>query len=219
MAEPLRRPLPNRSRPEGSLLTSGAGVKSGIRIRNPARPSTGRVAASTGWLRAPEICSGLNNSKPYEKDEGEWNEGRQSGRGTQDWSSGRYDGELQNSEPHGRGVLTLQSARYEGEFRDGKPYGSGTVTNLEGVFKGNWRNGCLVGDKRNIDFGRSFLGHAAERNGRSRNEIFCGACNFHPRPRDRCRLTPTPPPRKPREKPAGWNSNADGRISRKSAST
>jgi hypothetical protein len=95
----------------------------------------------------------LNNKKPYEKDEGEWNQGRQSGRGSQDWSSGRYDGELQNGEPHGRGVLTLQSARYEGEFRNGKPNGAGTVTNLEGVFKGSWKEGCLVGDTRRIAFG------------------------------------------------------------------
>jgi hypothetical protein len=92
------------------------------------------------------------NNKPHEKDEGEWNEGRQQGRGMQDWFSGRYNGELRDGEPHGSGVLTLQSARYEGEFRNGKPNGAGTVTNLEGVFKGNWKDGCLLGDKRKVSF-------------------------------------------------------------------
>jgi hypothetical protein len=69
-----------------------------------------------GLAQGPGSLQWLNNNKPYEKDQGEWNEGRQSGRGTQGWSSGRYDGELLNGEPHGRGVLTLQSARYEGRI-------------------------------------------------------------------------------------------------------
>lgn len=110
-----------------------ADARSGCKVWNP-HPQSGETVNWSG-----DCVNGLaqgrgnlqwsNNNKPYDKDEGEWNEGRQSGRGTQDWSAGRYDGELQNSEPHGRGVLTLQSARYEGEFRNGKPYGSGTVTN------------------------------------------------------------------------------------------
>ena len=108
-----------------------------------------------GLAQGPGSLQWLHNGKPYEKDQGEWNEGRQSGRGTQDWGLGSYDGELVNGEPHGRGALTLQSSRYEGEFRDGKPNGTGAVTNLEGVFKGIWKNGCLVGDKRKIAFGVS----------------------------------------------------------------
>ena len=106
-----------------------------------------------GLAQGPGSLQWLNNNKPYEKDEGEWNEGRQSGHGTQDWSSGRYDGELVNGEPQGRGVLTLPNSRYEGEFRDGKPNGSGTVTNLLGIFSGKWKEGCLDGDKRKIAFG------------------------------------------------------------------
>ena len=133
-----------------------ADARSGCKVWNPHPRSGETVNWSGGCVNGLAQGFGnlqwLNNNKLYEKDEGEWNEGRQSGRGTQDWSSGRYDGELQDSEPHGRGVLTLQSARYEGEFRNGKPYGSGTVTNLEGVFKGNWKDGCLVGDKRKVSF-------------------------------------------------------------------
>ena len=136
-----------------------ADVKSGCKVWNPHPQSNETVNWSgncvNGLAQGRGNLQWLNNSKPYEKDQGEWNEGRQSGRGTQDWGSGRYDGELVNGEPQGRGVLTLRSARYEGEFRDGKPNGTGTVTGLEGVFNGNWKNGCLVGDKRKIAFGVS----------------------------------------------------------------
>jgi hypothetical protein len=91
-------------------------------------------------------------SKPFEKDEGIWDQGRQSGRGTQDWGSGRYEGELTGGEPSGHGIMTLQTSRYEGEFRNGKPNGEGTATNLQGVFKGTWKDGCLANGKRKITF-------------------------------------------------------------------
>jgi hypothetical protein len=136
-----------------------ADIKSGCKVWNPHPQPNETVTWSgncvNGLAQGPGNLQWLNNSRPYETDQGEWNEGRQSGRGTQDWGSGRYDGELVNGEPQGRGVLTLRSARYEGEFRDGKPNGTGSVTGLEGVFNGNWRNGCLVGDKRKIAFGVS----------------------------------------------------------------
>jgi hypothetical protein len=134
-------------------------LESGCKVWNPHPQPNETVNWSgnciNGLAQGPGTLQWLNNGKPYEKDEGEWSEGRQFGRGTQDWGSGRYDGELVNGEPQGRGALTLQSARYEGEFRSGKPNGSGTVTNLEGVFKGVWKNGCLVGNKRRIAFGVS----------------------------------------------------------------
>ncbi len=131
-------------------------AKSGCKVWNPHPQSNETVNWSGGCVNGLAQGRGslqwLNNNKPYEKDQGEWNEGRQSGRGTQDWSTGRCDGELVNGEPQGQGVLTLQSARYVGEFRNGKPNGAGTVTNLAGVFKGNWKDGCLSGDKREIAF-------------------------------------------------------------------
>jgi hypothetical protein len=133
-----------------------ADANSGCKVWNPHPQSNESVIWSGGCVnglaQGPGILQWLHHDKPYEKDQGEWNEGRQSGRGSQDWSSGRYDGELVDGEPQGRGVLTLQSARYEGEFRDGKPNGSGTVTRLDGVFKGTWKDGCLDGDKRKIAF-------------------------------------------------------------------
>lgn len=134
-----------------------ADAKTGCKVWNPHPQSNEAVnwsgACVNGLAQGPGVLQWLNNNKPYEKDQGEWNEGRQTGHGTQDWSSGRYEGELLNGEPHGRGVLTLQSARYQGEFRNGKPQGNGTVTNLEGVFKGRWNEGCLIGDKRKVTFG------------------------------------------------------------------
>ena len=143
------------AQPEGGGFV--ADLKSGCKVWNPHPQPNETVNWSgncvNGLAQGPGSLQWLKNANPYEKDQGEWNGGRQSGRGTQDWGSGRYDGELVNGEPQGQGVLTLQSARYEGEFRNGKPNGAGTVTNLEGVFKGNWKNGCLAGDKRRIAFG------------------------------------------------------------------
>jgi hypothetical protein len=133
-----------------------ADATSGCKVWNPHPQPNETVSWSgscvNGLAQGPGSLQWLNGNKPYEKDQGDWNEGRQFGRGTQDWSLGRYDGELQDGEPHGRGVLTLRSSRYEGEFRNGKPNGAGIVTSLEGVFRGNWKEGCLVGDKRKISF-------------------------------------------------------------------
>ena len=134
-----------------------ADANSGCKVWNPHPQSNETVNWSgscvNGLAQGPGSLQWLNNNKPYEKDQGEWNEGRQSGRGSQDWSTGRYDGELVNGEPHGQGVLTLQSSRYEGEFRSGKPNGQGAATRLDGLFKGTWKDGCLDGDKRRIAFG------------------------------------------------------------------
>lgn len=133
-----------------------ADTSSGCKVWNPHPQPNETVSWSGGCVnglaQGPGSLQWLHDNRPYEKDQGDWNEGRQSGRGTQDWSSGRYDGELRDGEPHGHGVLTLQTSRFEGEFRNGKPNGAGTVTSLEGVYKGNWKEGCLVGDKRKISF-------------------------------------------------------------------
>ena len=134
-----------------------ADLKSGCKVWNPHPQPNEAVNWSgscvNGLAQGPGSLQWLNNGKLYEKDQGEWNEGRQSGRGTQDWGLGGYDGELVNGEPQGRGVMTLQTARYDGEFRDGKPNGTGTLTSLDGLFKGDWSNGYLAGDRRKITFG------------------------------------------------------------------
>ncbi|MGA2291540.1 hypothetical protein [Bradyrhizobium sp.] len=141
-------------------LQSGSFVadsNNGCKVWNPHPQSNESVtwsgACANGFAQGGGNLQWVHDGKPYEKDEGEWNEGRQSGRGSQDWSLGRYDGEIVNGEPQGRGVLKLRSSRYEGEFRNGKPNGTGAVTSPEGFFKGNWKDGCLEGDKRRIAFG------------------------------------------------------------------
>lgn len=143
-----------QSLPPGSFV---ADPKSGCKVWNPHPQANESVtwsgACANGFAQGAGNLQWVHDGKPYEKDEGEWNAGRQSGHGAQVWSSGSYEGELVNGEPQGRGVMTLRSARYDGEFRDGKPNGTGALTSLDGLFKGDWRNGCLAGDKRKIAFG------------------------------------------------------------------
>jgi hypothetical protein len=139
--------------PAGTLV---ADPNSGCKVWDP-HPMGGETVSWTGTCvnglaQGPGSLQWLKDGRTVEKDDGEWDQGRQSGQGTQDWKSGRYQGDLVNGEPHGHGVMTLQSARYEGAFRNGKPNGQGTVTNLEGVFKGLWKDGCLADGKRKITF-------------------------------------------------------------------
>ncbi|MGA7804231.1 hypothetical protein [Bradyrhizobium sp.] len=143
----------------GQTLQTGAFVAdagSGCKIWNP-HPESGEAVrwvgnCTDGLAQGRGKLEWLRNGVPSERDEGEWNLGRQTGRGIQQWSGGRYDGELLNGEPSGHGVMTLQSSRYEGEFRNGKPNGDGAVTNYQGVFKGKWSNGCLAETKRTVAF-------------------------------------------------------------------
>jgi hypothetical protein len=134
-----------------------ADPQTGCRVWNP-HPQAGETVVWTGscvngLAQGAGRLQWLRDGKPYERDEGQWREGRQEGSGSQDWSSGRYVGELAGSEPQGQGVLTLRTARYAGEFRAGKPDGAGTMTGLGGLFRGVWNNGCLVGDTRGIAIG------------------------------------------------------------------
>ena len=142
-----------RAKPAGDFV---ADPTSGCKVWNP-HPSAGETMSWSGGCvdglaQGAGSLQWLRGGKAFETDDGEWNMGRQSGRGTQDWTTGRFQGELLNGEPHGQGVMTLQSARYEGEFRNGKPNGEGMVTNLEGVFRGRWKDGCLTEGKRRITF-------------------------------------------------------------------
>jgi len=132
---------------------------SGCKVWNP-HPMPGESAVWAGACR-DGFADGtgqlhwIRDGKPIERDEGEWRQGRQEGRGSQDWISGRYDGDLVAGEPEGQGVLSLRSGRFEGGFSAGKPNGAGTLVSLEGSFRGIWKDGCLVGDKRHIAVGVS----------------------------------------------------------------
>jgi hypothetical protein len=80
----------------------------------------------------------FKDNRLLEQDDGEWQDGRQTGAGTQVWQGGRYEGQ-----PDGHGVWTLPTGRYDGEFRNGKPNGKGKLSNANGVFEGTWKNGCF----------------------------------------------------------------------------
>jgi hypothetical protein len=139
--------------PTGALV---ADAKSGCKVWNP-HPAGGETVnwsggCVDGLAQGQGTLQWLKDGRTIEKDDGEWNRGRQTGQGTQDWGSGRYEGQLTGGEPSGHGIMMLQTSRYEGSFRNGKPNGEGTVTNLDGVFKGTWKDGCLTDGKRKITF-------------------------------------------------------------------
>jgi hypothetical protein len=85
----------------------------------------------------------FKDNRLSEQDDGEWQDGRQTGVGTQVWQGGRYEGQLRDGEPDGHGVWTLPTGRYDGEFQNGKPNGKGTLSNGNGVFEGIWKDGCF----------------------------------------------------------------------------
>ena len=143
----------------GQAVQRGAFVtdpENGCRVWNP-HPEAGETvhwlgSCVDGLAQGKGKLEWSRNGVPSERDEGEWNLGRQTGQGIQQWSGGRYDGQLFDGEPNGHGAMTLQSSRYEGEFRNGKPNGEGAVTNYQGVFKGKWRDGCLMEGKQTVAF-------------------------------------------------------------------
>ncbi len=110
-------------------------------------------ACPNGLAHGRGAAQWFKNNLPFETDEGEWREGRQSGYGTQVWPTGRYDGELVDGEPHGHGVLVMRDARYDGEFRAGKPNGPGTLANGGSLYEGIWTDGCFRDGTRKASFG------------------------------------------------------------------
>ena len=157
----------NLARLVSAILLSACSISSGFaastgswvtdpfkacRVWNP-HPTPGETvswsgACANGLAHGPGTVQWLRDNIAFEKDEGEWREGRQFGFGKQEWPSGRYEGELANSEPHGHGILTLRALRYEGQFQNGKPNGPGTVKTLTEVFRGDWKDGCFFDGKR-----------------------------------------------------------------------
>jgi hypothetical protein len=129
----------------------------GCRVWNP-NPQPGETvrwsgACVNGLAQGHGAAQWFRNDLPFESDEGEWREGRQSGYGSQVWPLGRYDGQFADSEPYGQGVMIFQSVKYDGQFRNGKPNGLGTLTNGTGVFSGYWTDGCLREGAKRASFG------------------------------------------------------------------
>jgi hypothetical protein len=129
----------------------------GCRVWNPHPQPNETIrwsgACANGYAQGRGAAQWFRNTLPFESDEGEWREGRQTGFGTQVWPTGRYEGEIADGEPHGKGVLTLQGARFDGAFRNGRPNGPGALTNGSDVYSGTWTDGCFRSGSRRAAFG------------------------------------------------------------------
>jgi hypothetical protein len=127
-------------------------AKSGCQVWNPSPQLEESVSWSGACVNSRAEGYGtvrwLSNGLPTETDEGQWHDGRQVNKGTQSWSTGRYEGELSDGEPNGRGVLIIQKLRYEGDFRNGKPNGVGMLTAGGESVRGTWKDGCLQGARK-----------------------------------------------------------------------
>jgi hypothetical protein len=127
-------------------------AKTGCQVWNP-NPQLDETAVwsgscTNGRAEGPGTVRWLRGGVAVETDEGEWHDGRQTGKGTQSWDAGRYVGELAEGEPGGAGVLTLKNMSFEGQFRHGKPNGSGTLTAGSQAVSGTWKDGCLQGKRK-----------------------------------------------------------------------
>jgi hypothetical protein len=127
-------------------------AKSGCQVWNPNPQLEETVAWSgscvNGRAEGRGTVQWLKHDAPSETDEGEWHDGRHTGKGKQSWAGGRYEGDLSDGEPNGHGVLMVQKLRYEGDFRNGKPNGTGTLTAGGETVQGTWKDGCLQGARK-----------------------------------------------------------------------
>jgi len=131
--------------------------KSGCQVWDPNPQLNETVTWSGGCSNGHVDGSGtlqwLQNNKPIETDQGVWRDGKQAGKGVQNWPIGRYQGELADGLPNGQGVLTFPKFRYEGQFRDGKPNGTGSLIEGDQTVQGTWKDGCLQGGQRKASIG------------------------------------------------------------------
>ncbi len=105
-----------------------------------------------GLAEGQGVLTWYRGGKAFERDEGQWIAGQQSGSGVQTWPGGEFRGALREGLPQGEGVMKLGSMQYRGAFQGGKPNGFGVLTASAGTFEGEWREGCLAG-KRRASFG------------------------------------------------------------------
>lgn len=110
-------------------------------------------ACSNGHVNGAGTVQWLKDGKSIETDSGQWQDGKQAGKGIQNWPIGHYEGELADGLPNGRGVLTFAKFRYEGQFRDGKPNGTGNLIEGNQIVRGSWKDGCLQDAQRKASIG------------------------------------------------------------------
>jgi len=131
--------------------------KSGCQIWDPNPQLDETVTWSGGCTNGHADGQGtvqwVKDGQSIETDQGEWRDGKQAGKGIQNWPIGRYEGELSDGLPNGQGVLTFQKYRYEGQFRDGKPNGVGNLIQGNQIVGGIWKDGCLQDSQRKASIG------------------------------------------------------------------
>src|SRR5262249_24704434 len=108
-----------------------ADPQTGCRVWNGAPQPNESISWSgrcqNGLAQGPGVVQWLEDGKPSGRDEGEWRDGKMTGRGVLTWANGnRYDGEFRDGQRSGRGVFTWANGnRYEGEYSDDKRNGHG----------------------------------------------------------------------------------------------
>jgi hypothetical protein len=136
----------------GAIAGDWAVAGDGCKVWNPS-PAPGETIRWTGgckdgFVEGMGVLEWQRGGATYERDEGQWRGGRQTGGGSQSWPRGRYSGQIADSMPNGSGVLIVGDARYEGAFVNGKPNGRGVLTNAAGVYDGVWQDGCFKDGNR-----------------------------------------------------------------------
>jgi hypothetical protein len=87
--------------------------------------------------------------------EGEYRDGKASGRGTYVYTNGdRYEGEWRDNKLNGRGTYTYATGgRYVGEWRNDRANGRGVYTSPSGDrYEGEWREDCFGKGNRRLAF-------------------------------------------------------------------
>lgn len=104
-------------------------------------------ACTDGKASGRGVLTIFRAGRLVERNEGEFVDGKQSGRGTRDNPNGRYVGTFKDGLFDGKGVYaSADGMRYEGEFKSGNLEGRGTLTfasglRYEGQFRVNTYNG------------------------------------------------------------------------------
>ena len=119
----------------------------GCRVWNPHPQPNETIrwsgACANGYAQGRGAAQWFRNALPFESDEGEWREGRQTGFGTQVWPTGRYEGEIADGEPHGQGVLTFRAPASTALSATAGRNGAGALANGSDVYGGTWTDGCF----------------------------------------------------------------------------
>jgi hypothetical protein len=105
-------------------------------------------ACQNGVAQGQGVAQWFREGKPNSRYEGEYRDGKASGRGVLTAMSGnRYEGDFRNDHPNGRGLFIYESGnRYEGEVSNGRRHGKGVYSFASGDrHEGEFRDGKASG--------------------------------------------------------------------------